>query len=251
MLTALSAASLVLAACGGGGSGTAPGGYPTYPDTGSFVDGTSGESSIDRSYHGEARVSSGNSVEEMLLGFTYGNTSTSTGLFGVSEFYNYYNSIPQDCSKWAFFKPTCNSTFMGTLASYNCTDSYWGVGDCGSYKNDDFALWFESKTNGKLRIRLQFEGSWDAQGMIAMLTFDDVDPNDRDMVQSINGGAGLKITLRGVTWSASFNKIIVIELEDVTGMDNDNDTVDADIYYGTSSSLKLIGSPRIEKLPLL
>lgn len=258
LLAALSALSLILVACGNDSNGTAPGGYPTYPtNPGGSGDNGGGfsESDINLSYFGKNRISSTSGVKALYRGFLPNWNNAGSGIFNATELWS--GNFPAECSEWTFFKPSCAPTFTGYWTGGACDypyEIYGGPYDCSTYNNDKMGIWFERKSSGKLRIRLMANAdSVTTYGYhyFAIVTEDDIDPNDINEVQSYNGGRGLEITIGGVHASSSFNKIIKIYIDDLTGMDNDSDYTDVIVKYGTSGSLTTILSTRMEKMPLL
>lgn len=255
LLVSISALSLLLSACGNDSNGSAPGGLPPYgtPPTGSG-NGYS-ESNITLSYFGKNRISSTSGVKSLYRGFLPSWDNSGSGIFNASELYS--NNFPEDCSEWSFFKPTCQPTFSGYRQASACDypyEIYGGPLDCSTYNNDKMGIWFEQKSNGKFRIRLMANAdSITTLGYhyFAIVTQDDISPDDREFVESYNAGKGLEITIKGLAATSSFNKLIKIYISDLTGKDSDSDHTDVVVKYGTINNLTTLLSTRLEKKPLL
>ena len=254
----------MLVACGnGGGSGAAPTGVPTIgsdqPITSSG--GQLTEEGISLSYFGKGGHSSSSAtkamVKNLLPGMAYGDYND--GGSGIFEVYDNYwaEEGDADCDVWAFFKPTCQVKYTnyrsGLMCDPNGYNYYGGPYDCSSYNNGKVGIWFEQKDTGMVRIRLMFEATdyyYYQSGIdhFAIWTVDDIDPNDRDEVQSTNGGRGVKITLGGAHWTGSYDKIIVITIDDLVGLPS---YADVKVQYGTSSALTTVLNTRMYKKNIL
>ena len=259
------ALALTLSACGGNRAGTPPGGFFTggWGGSGAGEAPVLAETDIVLSYFGEARISNSGAVKaiarDLISGYAQNdNNNFGSGIFEVTDNFSVQNPDPA-CTEWAFFKPSCQSKWNGFRIGNSCDplgmNYMGGPFDCSSYNNGSGALWFELKNNGRVRIRLQFEADdyyfWSlTQKHYAMWTVDEINPDDIEVVQSF--GDGVRIVLQGVAWTGSFDKIVVIEIDDTRDIrSNPAGFTNARVLYGTSSNLSVVLNTRLRLLPIL